>query len=227
MFSELYSTFISWENTSKGNRLFQRIWLGGLILKGALGNQLSFCKQAMTALVNHSLEMWQSHFQHTAPESQQRPVWGRVPLVCVILCLTLGCLLLSWFQMICSSGSNGSRFISCKASYCGWFTCFIFNFCIKCHVAKAIHIMLIFINSVAFFICIAKALNGTKTLCLQRDGWEPRTDLSINQKSAHLCSEKGPKKRWSADTKAMISTWRRVDSVVPSQASCSTRKNSY
>lgn len=94
----------------------------------------------------------------------------------------------------------------------------MFNFCIKCHVAKAIHIMLIFINSVTFFIYKVKTLNGTKTLCMQREGWEPRTDLSINQKFAHLCSDVGPKKRWSANTIPVISTWRGVDSAVLSHA---------
>lgn len=87
--------------------------------------------------------------------------------------------------------------------------------------------MLIFINSVAFFICKVKTLSGTKTLGMQREGWELRTDLSINQKFAHLCSDMSPKKRWSANTTPMISSWRRVDTVLSPymlQASCSTRK---
>lgn len=64
--SDLSSKFISWDKMSKRNRLSQRIWLCRLIPKGVLGNQLSFCKQPMTAQVNHSFEMRQSHFQPTA-----------------------------------------------------------------------------------------------------------------------------------------------------------------
>lgn len=84
LFSDLSSKFISWEKMSKRKRLSQRIWLCRLIPKGVLGNQLSFCKQPVMASVNHSLEMWQSHLQHTAPENQKTPVWGEVPFVYVV-----------------------------------------------------------------------------------------------------------------------------------------------
>lgn len=52
-------------------------------------------------------------------KGQQESAWGRVHFLG--FCLTLGCLFLLCFQMICSSGSNGSRFISCKAPHRGWF----------------------------------------------------------------------------------------------------------
>lgn len=114
------SKFMRWEKMSKINRPFKRIRLWRLIPKGVLGNQLSFCKLPLTALVNHSHRMPTVSLPAHSTWKSAETCLGKGAFV--LYCLTSGCLLLSWFQMICSSGSNSSRSISCKASHRGWFT---------------------------------------------------------------------------------------------------------